>query len=520
NCNISDLFKSLLLNKPIECKRSFKFLYSDNSKIVHKILDEACPLVKKFVPSIAHSFLKGKICEWNGDAKATDNVFRIGYNYIEDKIENNVLIKKAVDVIEKRYLNNPEISGFYQVVRTCTDETVKNVAPTLIPVVKNKISSMHLDGPLIERIVHFVATVAEAYSYRLTSFWLRSPLKRFSYVEQDTREGVAKNFVDNLFHFFMKSNYKAPVLIDQAFRAHILKNHHHEINAIIKILFEASAGTHLTKAIFIAYYFQPEDETVKRKPFERKIEHLWKFSHPHYKPPHQYSTHAPYKPITNALYPAVQQIATPRPQPSYYSPRNINCVYLHCVCPVNTYSETAAVRYQVTLCKPECCSTSYQRSSGWDPHYTTLYPVTAVAFDKNYGEPYYKRNVLILTSITLIVVDEVNCNTSDLFKSDMLKKQWEASGVFYYKRFNPNDMATYYDCEWCISTPCYDGANIIRNNRAKCCSKIIYSRDIDAIDVTSVDDDAFNDIPKQYTKISRIQKKNLNFHFFIDLQFL
>ncbi|KAI0983342.1 hypothetical protein GJ496_005376, partial [Pomphorhynchus laevis] len=115
------------------------------------ILDRTCLLVKKFVPHISHSFLKGKICEWNGDANATDNFFRIGYNHIEDKIENNVFIKKAVDVIEKRYLNNLEISGFYQVVRTCTDHTVETVAPMFIPIVKNKISSTHLDGPLIER---------------------------------------------------------------------------------------------------------------------------------------------------------------------------------------------------------------------------------------------------------------------------------------------------------------------------------------------------------------------------------
>ncbi|KAI0980451.1 hypothetical protein GJ496_004488, partial [Pomphorhynchus laevis] len=202
--------------------------------------------------------------------------FRIGYNHIEDKIENNVLIKKAVDVIEKRYLNNLEISGFYQVVRTCTDHTVETVAPMFIPIVKNKISSTHLDGPLIERMVNFVATVAEVYSNHLTQFWLRNALKRFSYVEQETKEGVAKNFVDNLFHFFIKSNYEAPVLIDQVRQESILKNHQYEINAILKILFEASAGTPLTKAIFIAYYFQREDDTVKRKPYEQKIEHLWK----------------------------------------------------------------------------------------------------------------------------------------------------------------------------------------------------------------------------------------------------
>ncbi|KAI0983341.1 hypothetical protein GJ496_005376, partial [Pomphorhynchus laevis] len=118
------------------------------------ILDRTCLLVKKFVPHISHSFLKGKICEWNGDANATDNFFRIGYNHIEDKIENNVFIKKAVDVIEKRYLNNLEISGFYQVVRTCTDHTVETVAPMFIPIVKNKISSTHLDGPLIERVIN------------------------------------------------------------------------------------------------------------------------------------------------------------------------------------------------------------------------------------------------------------------------------------------------------------------------------------------------------------------------------
>ncbi|KAI0985452.1 hypothetical protein GJ496_005457, partial [Pomphorhynchus laevis] len=101
-------------------------------------------------------------------------------------------------------------------------------------------------------------------------------LKRFSYVEQETKEGVAKNFVDNLFHFFIKSNYEAPVLIDQVRQESTLKNHQYEINAILKILFEASAGTPLTKAIFIAYYFQREDDTVKRKPYEQKIEHLWK----------------------------------------------------------------------------------------------------------------------------------------------------------------------------------------------------------------------------------------------------